>query len=147
MPNRDFDAARAAYTWKVEPVTFTLAGLSFTVMPDPSMGDIMDLHRAPEIPKNIEDLTDERAILLLSTFIKKMLKYEDREKFDRALYDVPRSQGLVLVEIAAYIAEASSGFPTRRLASSVTGQRGTGRAAKRGTAGPPTSIKRRRISG
>jgi hypothetical protein len=106
--HRDFDAVRRAYGGEErELVTFTLAGETFMVLPDPTLGDTFDLADAPEIPENFDPTRsqDMQLVRLLSKFIRKMLPVEERPRYDQALYKVPTSHTVVIIEIASYIAE------------------------------------------
>jgi hypothetical protein len=116
VTHRDFDASRAAFVLDREPVTFTLGGELFTLLPDPTLGDCIELDKAPDVDLtkefNASDPDTAKLIDMLAKFIKRMLPIEDRARFDLALYRIPARHGYVIIEAAEYIVEQSVGFPT-----------------------------------
>lgn len=106
--HKDFDAARRAYGVSRSEISFTLGGETFITLPDPSLGDTFDLYDAPPIELETFNPNGKNEIILvkiLSGFIRRMLKEEDRPRFDRALYRIPASQSIVIMECATYITE------------------------------------------
>jgi hypothetical protein len=113
-----------------EPITFDF-GLygedTFTVMPEPSLGDTFDLADAPE--PSATNMVDSARVL--ARFIRCMLVEEDRPRFDAALHRIPASQAHVIVEAATWIAQQVSGFPTTPPASSSGGRRTAGTTSRK----------------
>jgi len=123
VAHRTFGAVRKSGTR--EPITFDF-GLygeeTFTVVPEPSLGDCFDLDDAPEpTPANML-----QSAKILARFIRRMLAAEDRPRFDAALYRIPSTEAHLIVECATYIAEQVSGFPTQPPAGSSSGRQRTG---------------------
>lgn len=145
--HRDFDASRRAYAPERDPVTFTLGGETFTVLPDPTLGDTFDLADAPDIsaadfdPNGAADL---KLVRILTGFIRRMVPEEDRARFDRALYRIPSTSAYVIVECAEWITEQVVGRPTEPPASSSSGRHtiGTGSRATSGGTKPSSSSRR-----
>lgn len=135
MPHQSFGTVRAGV--EREPITFDFGMWSehrFTCLPEPSLGDTIDLYDAPEpTPENMVE-----SARLLVRFIRRMIVAEDRDRFDDALRSLPASQSHVIVEAAMFIAEAVSGFPTVPPANSSGGRHTTGTTSKRqpGGTGP-----------
>lgn len=136
MPHRSFGAARTLPLR--EPITFDFGMYgeeTFTVVPEPSLGDTLELADAPEpAPETMVECA--RA---LAKFIRRMLIEEDRPRFDQALYRIPASQSHIIVEAGTYIAEQVSGFPTTPPASSSGGRRTTGSTSRRTSGGTKSS--------
>lgn len=135
MAHRTFGAVRAGV--EREPITFDF-GLygedTFTVVPEPSLGDTLDLYDAPEpTPENMVE-----SARILANFIRRMLVPDDRDRFNAALKAIPASQAHVVVEAATWIAEQVSGFPTVPPASSSGGRptAGTNSRKRPGGTGP-----------
>lgn len=130
--HRSFGAVRAAVTR--EPITFDF-GLygeeSFTVVPDPTLGDTFDLYDAPE-PTPENELESAR---LCARFIRRMLAPEDRARFDLALHRIPSAECVVIVDCCAWIAEQVTGFPTMPPSSSSSGRPRNGSRSKGPRAG------------
>jgi len=122
VPHRSFDAARRAYEAQRDPVTFDYGGETFTVVPDPTLGDTFELMDAPEITPE----TEQQAVRALVKFVRRMLPPEDRARFDQAHYRIPSTEGPVIIEMAAWIAEQVTTRPTVPPASSSGGRRTTG---------------------
>lgn len=132
MPHRSFGTVRAGV--EREPITFDF-GLygedTFTVLPEPSLGDTFDLADAPE-PDTQNMLEAARAI---AKFLRKMIAPEDRHRFDQALYRIPATQCHVIVEAGMFVAEQVSGFPTEPPSNSSAGRPPTGTRSKKPRAG------------
>lgn len=132
MPHRSFGAVRAGV--ERHPITFDF-GLygeeTFTVVPDPSLGDTFDLADAPEPdPDNLLEVAR-----VLARFISRMLAPEDRKRFADALYKIPATEVGLIVECAQYIAEHVTTFPTVPPGSSSPGRRSSGTSSKPRRAG------------
>jgi hypothetical protein len=113
-----------------EPITFDFGIYgedTFTIVPEPTLGDTFDLADAPE-PTTSNMLDASRA---MARFIRRLLAPEDKQRFDLALYRIPASQAHVIVEAGAWIAEQVSGFPTVPPASSSGGRRTAGMTSKK----------------
>lgn len=127
MAHRSFGTVRLAP--EREPITFDF-GLygeeTFTVVPEPSLGDCFDLADAPD-PTPTNFLEASRAC---AKFIERMLAPEDRPRFRSALHRIPSSEAMVIVECATFIAEAVSGFPTEPPAPSSRGRKPTGTSSR-----------------
>jgi len=129
--HRSFGAVRAAV--EREPITFDF-GLygeeSFTVVPDPTLGDTFDLYDAPE-PTPANELESAR---VCARFIRRMLAPEDRARFDQALYRIPAAECHVIVGCAVWITEQVTTFPTEPPTTSSRGRQssGTSSRARRG---------------
>jgi len=130
--HRSFGAVRAAVD--KEPVTFDF-GLygeeSFTVVVDPTLGDTFDLYDVPE-PLIANDLDAARAC---ARFIQRMLPPQDRARFDLALHRIPTSECHIIVDLATWIAEQVTGFPTGPPSSSSSGRRRSGSTSRPKRAG------------
>lgn len=145
MPYRDFDAARRAYHADDEtprdPIEFTLAGERFRCLFEPSLGDTLDLWEAPEAPESRAEYEPDdemmiELIAVLDRFIRRSLPDDgSRERYDAARYRIPRSESFVIIELAQYITEQVTGFPTTPPASSRGGRQPSGRTSKRSTGG------------
>lgn len=136
MAHRTFGAVRQAA--EREPITFDFGIYgeeTFTVVPEPSLGDTFELHDAPE-PTPTNMLESARAI---ARFIRRMLPVEDRARFDVALTRIPASELHVVIECGTWITEQVTGFPTRPPAGSSSGRRGTGSSSRAKSAGPRRS--------
>lgn len=132
MPHQSFGAVRQGA--QREPITFDF-GLfgeeTFTVVPDPSLGDTFDLHDAPEPdPKNPLE-----AVRVLGRFIRRMLPPEDRPRFDAALYRIPSSHSHLIIDCAQWITRQTVPFASAPAESFSGGRRSTGTTSKRDTAG------------
>lgn len=149
MPHADFDASRRAYQIDRDPVTFTLGGETFTVLPDPSLGDTFDLADAPDItPADLSSDGSPDLVLVrtLARFIRRMLPPDDRARYDKALYSVPSTHSYVIVECAVFITEQVTSRPSEPSGSSSPGRRKTttGRSSKPTSAGRTPSKTSRR---
>lgn len=136
MAHRTFGAVRL--TAQREPITFDF-GLygeeSFTVVPEPSLGDCFDLDDAPE-PTPTNELESAK---LIARFIRRMLAPGDRGRFDAALHRIPSTEAHVIVEAGVWIAEQVTGFPTRPPGGSPAGRPRTGKRSSPRPAGKPRS--------
>ena len=136
MAHRTFGAVRL--TAQREPITFDFGIYgedTFTVVPEPSLGDCFDLDDAPEpTPANMLE-----SAKLIARFIRRMLAAEDRGRFDEALRRIPSSEAHVVVECGVWIAEQVSGFPTRPPGGSPAGRQRTGKPSRPKPAGRPRS--------
>jgi hypothetical protein len=127
MAHRTFGSVRLAP--KREAITFDFGIYgeeSFTVVPEPSLGDCFDLYDAPE-PTPTNALEAARAC---AKFIERMLDPEDRPRFRETLHRIPSNEAHVIVEAASYIAEQVSGFPTQPSGGSSAGRPSTGKRSK-----------------
>lgn len=136
MAHRTFGAVRLSA--EREPLTFSF-GLygeeSFTVVPEPMLGDVFDLADAPE-PTPTNMLEASRACV---RFIERMLHPDDKVRFRAALHRIPSSEAHVIVECATWIAEQVSGFPTRPPGGSSAGRVRTGSNSRPKSGGKPRS--------
>lgn len=125
--HRSFGAVRSAV--EREPITFDF-GLygeeSFTVVPDPTLGDTFDLYDAPE-PTPLNELESART---LARFIRRMLAPEDRARFDDALHRIPSSQCHIIIACATWISQQVTTFPTSPPTTSSSGRQRSGRTSK-----------------
>lgn len=127
MPHRSFDAARRAYQRDVDPITFDYGGDTFTVIPDPTLGDTFDLMDTPEpTPEN-----EAQAVRTLVRFVRRLLPAEDRSRFDQAHYRIPSSEGAVIIDLASWITEQVTTRPPVPPTISSRGRRTTGRSSKK----------------
>lgn len=142
---RDFDAALRAYTKgtaDAEPVSFVLGGEVFETLFEPTLGDLLDLHRCPEPPEVWDlDKPEHMAIFdVLDRFIRRGLPDDGtRERWETALYRIPRSGWPVIYDVAQLITEQLTGFPSRPPVNSSSGRRPSGRTSSRRTGGKPRS--------
>lgn len=136
MPHQSFGTVRTGV--EREPITFDF-GLygeeTFTVIPDPSLGDTFDLHDAPE-PTPTNALESSR---VLARFVRRMLDPADRPRFDQALYRIPASRPDIVMECAAWIATQVTGFPTLPPTTSSRGRQPNGRSSSSKRAGATRS--------
>lgn len=143
MGHKDFDAARRAYGDSNVPlVTFTLARETFTVLPDPTLGDTFDVADVPDLKVEHFDSGNVAHIEIirgLCKFIRRMLPPEDRGRWDAALYGVPVSHQMVVIEIAEYIAAEVIARPTEPPANSFAGREKTGQTSSAEPAGESDS--------
>lgn len=132
MAHQSFGTVRAGI--EREPITFDFGiwgDERFTVVPEPSLGDTIDLYDAPEpTPENMVE-----SARLLARFIKRLLVPEDRARFDEALKRIPASQSHVIVEAALWITEQVTAFPTVPPASSSGGRPTAGTSSRKRPAG------------
>ncbi len=143
--HRDFDAALRTYTQhtaEADPVEFTLAGERFRTLLEPTLGDLLDLHRCPE-PPDVWDLDNPAHMAIfdiLDRFVRRGLPDDGtRERWEAALYRIPRSGWPVIYDVAQLITEQLTGFPSEPPASSSAGRRPNGRHSSKRTGGKPRS--------
>lgn len=131
MPAASFGAVRAGVAR--EPITFRFGIFDeheFTVVPDPTLGDLFDLHDAPEpTPTN-----EMETVRVLARFIRRMLIPEDRKRFDEALYRIPSTRADVIIAAAEWITSQVAPFPAAPSRSSSERRRSTGTTSKKRTA-------------
>ncbi len=137
MPRRSFGAARRSAA--AERIVFTLGPFfeEFTVVPEPSLGDTLEVYAAPEpSPSNMIE-----SAAILAKFIRRMLVPEDRDRFDRTLYRMtPASDAAVaIVDCACWITEQVTGFPTVPPGDSSPGRPTSGTISSSGSATSPSS--------
>jgi len=117
-----------------DPVTFDFGMFgehTFTVIPEPSLGDTFDLADAPEpTPETMLE-----AARVCARFIRRMIIPADRTRFDEALYHVPASHSHVIVDAARWITEQVIARPSPPPSTSSAGRRETGKTSKASTAG------------
>jgi hypothetical protein len=136
MAHFDADAALRGYPLaRRETVTFTIGDEKFVALPEPSLGDALDLHDAPEITPT----TNGEAVFALAHFIERMLPDEDRPRFRTALRAIPATQGGIVVELGDWLVEQITGNPTKPPGSSASGRSTTGPTSKKRTAGKSRS--------
>lgn len=132
MPHQSFGTVRAGV--EREPITFDF-GLygeeTFTVIPDPSLGDVFDLYDAPE-PTPTNELETVR---VLARFIARLLDPADRPRFFTALHRIPSTRADIVIDCATWIAGQLVPFELPPSRNSSTGRRTTGRGSKRKPAG------------
>lgn len=138
MAHRSFGTKRVG--GEREPITFDF-GLygedQFTIIPEPSLGDTLDLYDAPEpAPEN-----ELETIRVLVRFIRRMLDPADVDRFNQALRRLPANQSHVVLDTAAWIAEQISGFPTEPAPTSSNGRQAAGRSSKQKSGTRPRSVK------
>lgn len=146
--HRDFDAVRRAWEVERDPVTFRLADETFTVLPDPTLGDTFELADAPDIdPDTFDGGADLRAIRVLSNFIRRMLPVEDRQRWDNTvLLKIPASQAIVIYHVAVYVTEQVTGHPFEPSRASSKRRATSGRTSKPASAGTSRSKPSRRAA-
>lgn len=142
MPFQDFDQARRAHQKDEDrdPIRFALAGEVFECLFEPSLGDTLDLHYAPEAPLREDYDADNQfhieLIAVLDRWIRRALPDDGtRERYDAARYRIPRSEAWVIIDVAHYITEQMTGFPTKPPASSSPGRPVNGRTSKSSAGG------------
>lgn len=128
MPHKSFGAVRQGV--ERAPITFDFGIYgeeTFTVNPDPSIGDTFDLHDAPE-PNATNELESVR---VLARFIRRLLKPEDKKRFDEALYRIPSTEAAVIIMgCAEYIVQHIVPFALPPAESSSAGRPPTGSDSK-----------------
>lgn len=131
MPAASFGAVKAGV--EREPITFRFGVYDeheFTVVPDPMLGDLFDLHDAPE-PNATNEL---EVVRVLARFIRRMLVVEDRKRFDEALYKIPSTRADVIIAAAEWITTQVGPFDSAPPRSSSGRRRSTGTSSKKRTA-------------
>jgi hypothetical protein len=146
MPNFDFDAALRAHRAAQgdddapEPVTFHYGGQLFTVLPSPTLGDVIELAYAPEPTPE----TEEQAAFVALQFVRRLLPREDRPRFDQAHYTIEaRKAAPAILELVTWITQQVTGFPTEPPAPSPPSASGPGPDSRGSTGGPNRSSRRR----
>lgn len=128
MPHRSFGTVRIGA--EREPITFDF-GLygeeTFTVVPEPSLGDTFDLADAPEpTPTNVVEVAR-----ICARFISRMLEPTDRPRFSDALKRIPATQCHVVIETAEWITSQLTPFLDAPSPSSSGGRRVGGTSSKK----------------
>lgn len=129
MPHRSFGTERRGPVGESITFDFGLYGEeTFTIIPQPSLGDTLDLYDVPEpTPKN--ELESVRALV---RFIRRMLPEADIPRFEAALKRIPADQAHIVIDLGAWIAEqVSDGFPTSPAHTSSGGRQAPGPRSKR----------------
>lgn len=143
MPTFDFDAALREYRQDdpdpPEPIAFVYGGERFEVVAGPTLGDVMELHDAPEIVNE----TDEAAALAILKFVRRLLPVADRQRFDAAHFSIPARQAApAMIRLGTWITEQVTGFPTKPPDSSATVPPSNGRTSSKRTGGNSHSSRR-----
>lgn len=136
MTHRSFGTVRL--TAERDPITFDFGIYgeeTFTVIPEPMLGDTLDLLDAPE-PTPTDELEAVRAI---TRFIRRLLAPEDRPRFSAALGRIPAAEAHIILELGTWITEQVTGFPTTPPAPSSRGRQHPGQRSKRTSAGTTRS--------
>lgn len=132
MAHQSFGTVRVGPERK--PITFDFGIYgeeTFTVVPEPSLGDTFDVQDAPEPnPTNILEVSR-----VLARFIRRMLEPEDRPRFDDALKRIPASQAHIVYECAIWITRQITPFHQPPADTSSVGRSRTGRTSRTGAAG------------
>lgn len=109
MPFQDFDAARRERARANDPIRFRLGGEDFTLLPNPSIFDALELAAAPEPEENVIG-----AVQAIVAFIDALMPNDrDRKrwaKLQRRRTDPPTAEDYV--ELGAWLAEQYAGRPT-----------------------------------
>ena len=123
---RDFDLARRERAAKRRPVTFTLGGERFTLLPIVPLGAAFDLEDAPE-----PDVDQPNAIRALARMVRECLIDDDQPRWDALLRrrDDPIDPEAIL-EVGVEVTEAYAGRPTKPSTGSSGGRARTGRPSK-----------------
>lgn len=135
MTHRSFP--RTAGLVLQEPVTFDLGGEQFTCRLRPSLGDTFELMDAPEPTPE----TTAQAVYTIARFIRRLLIEEDQERWHELMFTLGQEDCGTLIELASWLAEQFSGFPTEPPASSSAGRRANGTTSKKRGAGTTRSRK------
>jgi hypothetical protein len=135
----DFDAARRAYSkGQIDPVTFDLAGETFTCLCDPTLGDTFELADVPDLDPADFDSANRlhlATIRRLARYIRHMLPVDERGRWDQSLYRIPLSEMPVILEISEYITKAVTSRPTVPPTTSSRGRAANGRSSRKRPAG------------
>lgn len=137
MPHQSFGTVRLVA--EQEPITLDFGMFSehtFTVVPEPTLGDTFDLYDAPEPDTPANELEASR---VCAKFIRRMLVPDDRGRFDQALYRIPSSHVGIIIDAARWITEQVVNRPSVPLSSSSSGQRATETNSNSPSDGTPTS--------
>jgi hypothetical protein len=132
MPHASFGTVRIGD--EREPLTFDF-GLygeeTFTVIPEPSLGDTFDLYDVPEpAPTNILEVSRACA-----RFIRRMIDPSDVQRFNAALYRIPASQAHIVHECTVWITEQVANFRHPPAGTSSDGRRHTAPSSRTNGAG------------
>lgn len=122
-----------------DPITFDFGMFSehtFTVVPEPTLGDTFDLYDAPEPDTPGNELEASR---VCAQFIRRMLIPDDRGRFDQALYRIPTSHVGLIIDAARWITQEVINRPFGRAVSSSDGLSTTETNSNTNSAGPPAS--------
>lgn len=126
MAHRTFGAVRRAAVR--EPLTFDFGVYgeeTFTIIPEPSLGDCIALYDTPDpTPEN-----ELEAVRACAKFIERMLDPNDRQRFKAALMRIPASESHIVVDCAAWITEHVSTFPIVPPEDSSSGRLNTGKTS------------------
>jgi hypothetical protein len=117
VPHFDFEPARRSYQSDREPVTFALCGETFTVLPEPSLGDLFDLRKGPDVDlelKAYDEANPQHLALteLLKNYIGRCIPLEDRPRWEALQYRLRLSEGGLIWSIAQTLLTVGIGFPT-----------------------------------
>jgi hypothetical protein len=127
VPHQSFGTVRVGA--ERAPITFDFGMYgeeTFTIIPEPSLGDTFDVYDAPE-PTPHNQLEASRT---LAKFIRRMLRPEDRPRFDAALYRIPATQVHIIIDCAMWITEQIVPFVSPPPVSSSPGRRRSGTASR-----------------
>lgn len=127
MPHQTFGAVRL--TASREPITFDFGVYgeeTFTIIPEPSLGDCFELYDTPDpTPEN-----ELEAVRAIARFIERMLEPNDRQRFREALKRIPVSESHVVIKCGEWITEQVTGFPMNPPEDSSSGRVNTGSRSK-----------------
>lgn len=125
MAARDFDVARSERLRERDPISFTLAGQTFTCLPVIPVGAALDLEEAPEV-----DEDEARAARALARFIDSALIDDDRERFAETLRQREDPvDGTALFDIAVWLAGEYAARPTSPFTGSSGGRPSNGQSS------------------
>jgi hypothetical protein len=135
VPFQDFDAARRERARANDPVRFRLGGEDFTLLPNPSIFDALELAAAPEPTESITG-----AVEAIIRFIDALMP-DDRsrsrwKKLQRRRKDPPTAEDYV--ELGAWLAEQYTGRPTVPSGDSSPGRPENGTDSSTGRFRPAT---------
>lgn len=149
MPHKDFDAARREFDVHHDPITFDFMDRHWTVSPNPMLGDCFELADSPYVVAGLVDKMDGLGTCkLLCEFIGKMLvSPAERQAWTALTYEIPATYAPLVVAIAGYIAEETTGVPLELEEPSSPGPVRTGPTPSKRTGGGNPSQKRPRTSG
>lgn len=109
MPFQDFDAARRERARTTDPIRFRLGGEDFTLLPNPSIFDALELAAAPEPAENMT-----ASVGAIIRFIDALMPDERSRRrwarLQRRRHDPPTAEDYV--ELGAWLAEQYAGRPT-----------------------------------
>ena len=144
MPHRDFDAMRREFDVEHDPITFDFMGRTWTVSPNPTLGDTFELADAPQaVLAKIEDENLLQVTKVLVDFIGRMLSTPEQKILWKAVtYEVPATYGTLIIAIATYITEEVTGVPFELREDSSSGQGSTGQTSSTRTTNANRSQRR-----